>query len=127
MHSINYFNTFIAVADDTVATESLAPPVKDPRSAARIVFELAIDSPYQYTSDDLLYLSQGEPKGLRREEFFAKPKACFRTSALSKRYGVGIHSDEKGRVKLVPMESTEYQQYLSDPKLKHLKASRSKR
>lgn len=62
-----------------------------------------------------------------REDFFAKPKPCLRTSPLAKRYGWGFLFDAEGRVKLCPMESAEYRELSTGGKVKVLKAMRSSR
>jgi len=55
----------------------------------------------------------------------AKGQLCFRTSPLAKNYGFGIHSDNNGKVVLYGMETDKYQQLLSDPKIKKVKAMKS--
>ena len=62
-----------------------------------------------------------------RAAFFAKGQPCLRSSALAKRYGWGIHSDEGGRVALYARESERYAQLAADPHVNHLKAMRNKR
>jgi hypothetical protein len=44
---------------------------------------------------------------------------------LTKTYGFGVHSDSNGRVAIFGVETTEYQQFLSDKKIKKVKAMRS--
>lgn len=127
MTTTNYYNTFIAVAEDCPASSAELPPAKDPRSIAQIEYEMLIDKPYEYTSDDVLYAANGERRGLSREEFFSKGQPCFRGSPLTKRYGWGVHSDDEGKIALYAVESTEYQRLARDESLKQLKAMRSKR
>ena len=90
--------------------------------------------PYTYTSDDVLFqvyvIKNQVPKAelkSAREQFFSKGQACFRSSPLTKRYGWGVHSDTNGRIAIYPLGSAEYEAYLHDKKLKHVKAMRSKR
>lgn len=125
MHTTNYFDTFIAVADDCPVSHSEVPPSKDPASAAQIQYEMVAEHPYAFTSDDVLYASNGQRRGMSRKEFFSKGQPCFRSSPLTKRYGWGVHSDTAGRIALYPMESKQYKEYLKSTGLKHLKAMRS--
>jgi hypothetical protein len=62
-----------------------------------------------------------------REEFFARPKPCLRTSPLAKRYGWGFLFDPEGRVKLCSMESDEYRSVLESGEVKVLKAMASRK
>lgn len=103
------------------------PPAKEPKSIAQIEYEMLIEDPYKYDSDDVLYRANGERRGLTREEFFSKGQPCFRSSPLTKRYGWGVHCDQNGKIAIHPVESVEYKRCAKDGKLKHLKAMRSKR
>lgn len=127
MHTTNYFDTIIVVAEDCPVSVSEVPPVKDPTSAAQIQYEMLVNHPYQYTSDDVLYTSNGERRGLRREEFFSKGQPCFRSSPLTKRYGWGVHCNAEGKVAIFPMGSKKYKKFAADKSLKQLQAMRSKR
>ncbi len=124
-HSTNYYNAFIEVAEDCPATAAEMPPVKEPKTAARIEYEMIAENPYQYTSDDVLFESNGNRRGISRGEFFSKGQPCFRSSALTKRYGWGIHSDADGKIALYAMESPEYMGLAADEGIKHLKGMRS--
>lgn len=127
MTTTNYYGTFIAVAEDSPAIKGERPPVKEHKTAAEIQYEMLANNPYKYTSDDVLYNSNGKRRGLSREEFFSKGQPCFRSSPLTKRYGWGVDSDSEGRIAIYPLESAEYKQRLSNSSLKQLKAMRSKR
>jgi len=127
MTTTNYYETFIAVADDCPVEQAVIPPSKEPKSIAQIEYEMVIDQPYRYTSDEVLYAANGERRGISREAFFSKGQACFRASPLCKRYGWGVHSDKEGRIALYALESDEYKRYLQDDRLKQVKAMRSKR
>ncbi|MDF2963790.1 MAG: hypothetical protein K0S39_5525 [Paenibacillus sp.] len=94
---------------------------------AQIEYEMVIDKPYAYTSDDVLYAANGERRGISQEEFFSKEQPCFRASPLTKRYGWGVHSNKEGRIALYALESDEYKRYVEDDSLKQLKAMRLKR
>lgn len=132
MHSTNYFDTFIEVAEDTKATIGTKPPTKDKKTVAEMQYELIAKNPYKYTSDDILFqvfadrnnLTQADYKQAR-EEFFSKGQPCFRASPLTKNYGFGIHSNSTGKVALYGMETEEYQKFLADTKIKKVKAMKS--
>ena len=124
-NSTNYVDTFIEVAEDCPVTVAEIPPTKEPRTAAQIEYEMLIDKPYKYTSDDVLYESNGHRRGLSREEFFAKPQPCFRASALGKKYGWGVHCDKDSKIGIYGLESEEYKRLASDGRIKHRKAMRS--
>ncbi len=132
-HSTNYFNTFIAVADDCPASTAEIPPTKgDTRTAANVQFEMISKNPYKYTSDDVLFHVFAEKNGLApseiasaREQFFSKGQPCFRASPLTKRYGWGVHSDKEGRIALYGLGTKEYQGLMLDSTVKMLKAMKS--
>ena len=124
-HSTNYINVFIEAAEDCPVAAAVAPPAKEPRTAAQIEYEMPIDSPYRYTSDDVLYESNGRRRGISREDFFAKAQPCFRASALGKKYGWGVHCDKDGKIAIYAVESEEYQRLAGDGGVKHIKAMRS--
>jgi hypothetical protein len=123
----NYYETFIGVADDCPVVRAEIPPSKEPKSIAQIEYEMVIDRPYAYTSDDVLYAANGERRGISKEEFFSKGQPCFRASPLTKRYGWGVHSNKEGKIALYALESDEYKRYAEDDSLKQRKAMRSKR
>lgn len=127
MHSTNYYNTFISVAEDCPVVKSEIPPTKEPRSVAQIEYEMLIDSPYQFTSDDVLYTANGGRRGISRKEFFSKGQPCFRSSPLTKRYGWGVHSNKEGKIAIYPIASKEYKKLAEDRSLKQLKGMRTKR
>ena len=124
-HTTNYYDTLIEAAEDCPVQTAEVPPLKEPKTAARIEYEMLIDSPYRHTSDDVLYASNGGRKGLSRAEFFAKGQPCFRASALTKRYGWGVHSDRDGKIALYAVESEEYERLRADENIRHLKAMRT--
>jgi hypothetical protein len=123
-NSTNYTDTFIEVAEDCPAKAEI-PPKKEPPTAAQIEYEMIFDHPYKYTSDDVLYESNGKRRGINREDFFAKPQPCFRASALGKKYGWGVHSNKEGKIAIYGLGSEEYKRLSSDGTIKHLKAMRS--
>ena len=135
MHTTNYFNTFIEVADDCTAAAVAEPPRKGTEpTAANIQYELLVNNPYEYTSDDVLFQvhaikNKFDPDDLAiaREQFFSRGQPCFRASPLPKRYGWGVHSNADGRIAIYPVESEEYARLAGDKTLCHLKAMRSRR
>jgi hypothetical protein len=133
IHTTNYFNTFIEVAEDTKAAHGTKPPSKgDKRTVAEIQYELVAGNPYKLTSDDVLFqvfadrndLTKAEQKKAR-EEFFSKGQPCLRASPLTKTYGFGVHCDANGKVALYGVETNEYQKFVSDAKVKKVKAMRT--
>ena len=135
VHSTNYYNTFIEIAEDCPTKTAEIPPLKGKsRSIANMQFDLIYNNPYKYTSDDVLFQVYAEKNDLDledlesdRAQFFSKGQACFRASPLAKRYGWGIHSDEEGKIAIFGCETSQYQSLRQDPNLKVLKAMRSAR
>ncbi len=134
IHSTNYFDTFIEVAEDTQVNKGIKPPAKDNKTLAEMQYEMIAKHPYQYTSDDVFFQVFADRKDLTkaeyeqaREQFFSKGQPCFRASPLTKTYGFGIHSDSNGKVAIVGMETDKYQKFLADSKIKKVKAMKSKK
>lgn len=127
VHTTNYFDTFISVSEDCPVSGSEIPPAREPKSAVQIQYEMASNHPYEFTSDDIIYASHGERRGVSRDEFFSKGQACLRSSPLTKRYGWGIHSNSEGKVAIYPVGSPEYTKYSKDSNIKQLKGMRSRR
>jgi hypothetical protein len=133
MKTTNYINTFIAVAEDCPALNAEVPKQKAGKSTvASMEYDMIIENPYQFTSDDVLFhiyaarneVTQSELSSAR-EVFFSKGQACLRASPLGKRYGWGIHCDEAGRLAIYALESNEYQELITDGNITQLKAMRS--
>ena len=134
VHTTNYKNTFIQVAEDCPAKSAEVPPQKEKKTLANLQYEMISDKPYQFTSDDVLFhcyaVKNDIPKSElkeAREIFFSKGQPCFRSSPLTKRYGFGVHSNEDEKIALYPMESKEYKAFSKNKTLKVVKAMRSKR
>ncbi|MFM9911882.1 MAG: DUF6157 family protein [Chitinophagaceae bacterium] len=133
IHTTNYFNSFIEIADDCAATTGEIPPVKaNEKSIATIQFELVKKNPYQFTSDDLLFQVYALRNDLTkkelanaREQFFSKGQPCLRTSPLTKRYGWGVHFNKDGKIALYGSETKEYRKFVNDKNLKVIKAMKS--
>ena len=135
IHTTNYSNTFIEVADDCPVNTSEVPMEKNgKKTIASAQYEMISKNPYQFTSDDVLFAVFAERNNIAkkdqkivREKFFSKGQACLRSSLLTKRYGFGVHSNADGKVALYPIESAEYKKFVSEKNIKHLKAMRSNR
>jgi hypothetical protein len=134
MHSTNYTNTFISVAEDCPAESGIVPPEKPDPTIARMQFEMIGGHPYRYTSDEVLFGIFARRNGIepadleaRRAALFSKGQACLRSSPLGKRYGWGIHHDEHSRVALCARESEAYQRLSRDPAQKQVKAMKNAR
>lgn len=132
MHSTNYTNAFIEVADDCKTDVGMIPPEKQAKTVARMQYEMIRDHPYQYTSDEVLfdiYATRNDIDEAERDDqkvaFFSKGQACLRASPLSKQYGWGIHFDGESKIALYARESEDYARLQNDSSLKHLKAMKS--
>ncbi len=133
-HSTNYYNTFIAIADDCPTAQGEVPPSKgDTKTAATLQFEMVSQNPYTFTSDDVLFhvfaykndLTESEYDEARNR-FFSKGQPCFRASPLTKRYGWGVHSNQDGKIALFGVETEGYQQCATDANLKVVKGMKSR-
>lgn len=136
VHTTNYINTFIEVAEDCPARLAEIPPHKvGKETIANIQFKMIAENPYKYTSDDVIFqvfANKNAIKGksqleMEREIFFSRGQACLRASPLTKRYGWGVHANAKGKVAIYPVESYQYKKLQKDKELVHVKAMRSKK
>ncbi len=133
IHTTNYFDTFIEVAEDTKAICGTIPSSKgDNKTVAQLQYEILVKNPYKFTSDDIFFQVYAIRNDLTKQEyeearktFFSKGKPCFRSSPLTKTYGFGVHSDSNGKVAIFGMETEQYEKFQSDPKIKKVKAMRS--
>jgi Family of unknown function (DUF6157) len=132
IHSTNYFDTFIEVAEDTKANFGTIPPTKEKKTVAEMQYELIAKNPYKFSSDDIFFQVFADRNDLTkaeyeksREHFFSKGQPCFRASPLTKTYGFGVHNDNNGKVALYGVETAEYQKFLADTKIKKVKAMKS--
>lgn len=133
IHTTNYQNTFIQIADDCPALGGEKPPVKaEAKTVAAIQFELVSKNPYKFTSDEVFFQVFAERNDLTevelaaaKEQFFSKGQPFFRASPLTKRYGWGIHCDQAGKVAVYGCETSEYQKFSADKNLKVLKAMKA--
>lgn len=135
MTNMNYYDTFIEVADDCPVSVAEVPQAKGGvKTVPLMQYEMIAKHPYKYRQEDVLFDVFAErnniPESARaaeRKNFFAKDQPCLRSSSLGKRYGWGIHNDHNGKVALYAVESKEYKNFKDDKSLKHLKAMRSNR
>lgn len=136
MHTTNYQNTFIRLAPDSPLAEAQVPPLKaSGPTAANIQYEMMQEHPYWYDSDDVIFEVYARKQGLQsaterqaaREAFFSKGQPCLRASALTKRYGWGVHCNAEGKVALVPAGTPEYEHFAAREDLKQVQAMRSKK
>lgn len=135
VHTTNYCNTLIEIAEDCPIHSSEIPPLKgNNKSVANLQYEMLRDAPYKFTSDDILFAVYARRKEYSEKEwdkqraiYFSKGQPCFRASPLTKRYGFGIHSNEEGKIAMFGTETEEYTTLLRDNTVKKVKAMRSKR
>jgi len=135
LHTTNYSDTFIEVADDCPVFTAQEPPLKeDVKSVARIQYEIVKAHPYEFTSDDVLFRIYAMKNDIgddemeeQRKIFFSKGQACFRASPLTKRYGWGVHSDKEGKIAIYGRESEAYKKFAADKSLLHVKGMNSAR
>lgn len=134
MHSTNYTDAFIEIAEDCKVAVGQIPPEKQTKTVARMQYEMIQGSPYRYTSDDVLFTIYALRNGFdevewpsKRAEFFSKGQACLRSSPLGKLYGWGIHYNSESKIALYACESEDYARLSHDDGLKHLKAMKSSR
>jgi Family of unknown function (DUF6157) len=136
MHTTNYYNTFIQIAEDCPVTIAEVPPLKgDDKTIAHLQFEMIVDTPYKYTSDDVIFNAYAVKNKITgktalaeaRSIFFSKGQACLRASPLTKRYGWGVHHNADGKIAVYAVDSAEYKKLAKDKVLKQVKGMRSKK
>ncbi|MFS0673708.1 DUF6157 family protein [Ornithinibacillus sp. 179-J 7C1 HS] len=132
---MSYQNTFITISEDSAIESAITPlPRNNKPTIASIEYELIYNNPYKYTQSDVqfqTYLIKNDIVSDQleelREQFFQKPKACFRASPLVKKYGWGIHYDAEGKVAIYGVDSEAYERFLLSDDITKLKGMRSKR
>jgi hypothetical protein len=135
MHTTNYFNILILVAEDCSSTRAEVPPTKgDKKTIANWQFELVYDSPFQWTSDDLIFHIHAIRNEIKkadleseRMKFFSKGQPCLRTSPLAKTYGWGVYANGEGKIELIALDSERYEALKNDESIKKVFAMKSKR
>lgn len=134
---MNYYSTFIQIADDSPTQVGIVPVTKEGKSKAihAIQYELISEAPYQYTQDDINFMVYAIRNGTdvksaeERDSFLQKSRPCLRSSALGKKYGWGFHFDGQGKITIYSRESEPYANFLVNQpiELKLIKALRNKR
>ncbi|GIN72701.1 hypothetical protein J14TS2_31760 [Bacillus sp. J14TS2] len=132
---MSYQNTLITISEDSDVTEAVVPvPRNNKATIASIEYDLMKEHPYEYTQADVqfkTYLIKNQLDSANldelREQFFSKPKACFRASPLVKKYGWGIHYDQEGKIAIYGVNSEEYQRFLHNDQIQKRKGMRSQR
>jgi hypothetical protein len=122
------------IAEDCPADKGETPPEKKAgKTIAGIQYDMLINNPYKFTSDEVLFKCHIIKKGIKekdsekqKEQFFSKGQACLRASPLTKQYGWGIHFDSEGKITIYGCETKEYKTFLKDKLLKKIKAVKSK-
>jgi hypothetical protein len=122
---MNYYATFIEVAPDCPVSRGTVPVARgEHQTVPQLQYELLSQEPYRYTQEEVLFETHVRHKEIPKRqlaehrdqlwaELFGKPQPCLRASMLPKKYGWGIHFDEKGKTALVPVESEEYRRFAS--------------
>ena len=135
MHTTNYQNTFITVADDSDASEAIIPPLRaGKKTIAGLQFDMVYHHPYKYDSDDVIFgvyalqkMFEEHEMEEQRAAFFSKGQACLRASTLGKKFGWGIHANHEGKIAIYAVDSPEYASFMQDDSVKKVKAMRSKK
>lgn len=133
MTTTNYINTLIEPAEDCKASDSTVPAERGGKpTVATMQYEMLVDHPYEYDSDDVLFtvyaLRNGlEPNEENRAAFFSKGQPCFRASPLTKQFGWCVHSDDRGRIALIAAGSAEHARLAEDESIRKIRAMRNKR
>jgi len=130
---VNYHDTLIEVAEDCPATEAQVPKARGSKPTKAVVeYELLATHPYTYTEQDIafevyatLHDISATDRAARRKQFLSKGHPHLRVSPLAKRYGWGIHNNADGKLALIAVESSEYNQLRNDPRVTKIKAFRS--
>ena len=127
-------NSFVVIADDSRATMATIPPLKEPRSLARMHYDLLIEHPYEYDIDSFNFeifcqRNQIAPqdRDAHRAAFFSKGHPCMRASPLTKSHGFGAHYNSAGKIAIYPVDSRAYDKLARDPVNRVDMAMRSKR
>lgn len=109
MESVDHTDTFITTAPDSGATAGTVPPGE---TVAALTYRMIADRPYELRSSDVIFGVwadrqglAGEERSAAREEFYARPRACLRSSELGRKWGWGVHADDQGRLMVHPVGS----------------------
>lgn len=132
MHTTNYRETLILPSPDCAAESALVP--SKPGSIAALQYQRLSSSPYELSSDDLIFSVHAERQEIAerdlataRDAYFSKGQACLRASPLVKIFGWALHHDADGRVALVDPASAQFAELLDRDDITKLAGMRSKR
>jgi len=135
---MSYTSTFIRIAPDSTRTTAAVPEAKGGKKTVAVLQHgLLTEKPDHFTEQELYFQVHclregiGEKQAEKDREaiwslLFAKPQACLRASPLPKSYGWGVRYDAKGRIRLIPIGTPEYEKACASD-LKQTSAMRSKR
>jgi len=102
-----YHEELIEVAEDCPVKCAIEPPVGDPKTIARIGYEVLIENPYKFTEREFfkeVHFERRQMLNLKVESYNIK------RSLIVRAYGWGIHRNQDGKLALVPMESAQYKE-----------------
>lgn len=118
MYSTNYYNTLIQVPSTCTLTSGTFPTQNE---IAQLQFDLLYHNPYEFVSDDLLYLVYAKLNDIFEEDFehekksfFSQPNDCMLQSPLVHNFGWGIHNNNHGFMSLIGKETSEYHKLSND-------------
>ena len=70
IHTTNYTDTFIEVAEDTKVSCGTKPSSKgDKKTIAEMQYELLANNPYKFTSDDIIFQIFADRNDLTKAEY----------------------------------------------------------
>ena len=95
----------ILVAEDSKVDKAFKPHKSNPKTIARITFEVLIENPYKYTEEELrieVHVVRRKRKDLKLDSYNIK------RSPLLQKYGWGIHRDQDGKLALISVNSDKY-------------------
>ncbi|MGC4001741.1 MAG: DUF6157 family protein [Pirellulales bacterium] len=115
-------DSFVTVAPDCPVERAVVPTPRGEKVPVHALqYELLTAKPYHYTHETLILETElrranltradAKTKQAFREKLFSKSHACLRASALSQKYGWGVHYDAAGKIALYAMESAAYRNY----------------
>ncbi|MFD0560561.1 hypothetical protein FB566_3783 [Stackebrandtia endophytica] len=116
MEKVDYTDTFITVSPDSTASTGQVPAERGGKpTVASAMYHLLADNPYRYRSSDVIFDVWADRQDIAdddrpeaRAQFYARSRACLRSSDLPKRYGWGIHADSAGFLAVYAVDSDEY-------------------
>lgn len=124
MYSTNYYNTLIQVPSTCTLTSGVIPTQNQ---IAQLQFDLLYHNPYEFVSDDLLYLVYAKLNDIFEEDFehkkrsfFSQPIDCMLQSPLVHNFGWGIHHNKFGLMSIFGKDSIEYHSLCQDQSMNKL-------